>query len=324
MLNSPESIKCSVSGRMKTAITDHESGEVICSCCGTVISEKILDLGNPEWRAFTTEESENKARTGIPISLSQHDMGLATIIGRPNKDASGKRLDTNTRTTFKRLRNWDSRTQIYSSQNRNFRKAFTDLNMLKDKLGLSDSIVEKTAYLYRKVEDSGLVKGRAISGMLAACVYVACRQCDTPRTLKDVAAKSNITRKVIARNCRSVIQGLNMTTPVFDPMKCIIKVASAALVSERTKRQAFIMMNELLRRKTLTAGKDPMWLAASILYIACNDTGENNTQKNLAKAAGVTEVTIRNRIRDLGRDVSIISANLLSRNSLPKNAPFGI
>jgi transcription initiation factor TFIIB len=64
--------------------------------------------------------------------------------------------------------------------------------MLKDKLGLSDSIVEKAAYLYRKVEDSGLVKGRTISGMLAACVYVACRQSDTPRTLKDVAAKSNI------------------------------------------------------------------------------------------------------------------------------------
>ena len=80
---------------------------------------------------------------------------------------------------------------------------------------------------------------------------------NTTRTLKDVAAKSNITRKVIARNCRSVIQGLDMTTPVFDPMKCIIKVASAAQVSERTKRHAFIMMNELLRRKTLTAGKRP-------------------------------------------------------------------
>jgi transcription initiation factor TFIIB len=322
MLNSPESIKCSVCGRMKTAITDHKSGEVICSCCGTVISEKILDIANPEWRAFTAEESENKARTGIPISLSQHDMGLATIIGRPNKDASGKRLDTNTRTTFKRLRTWDSRMQLNSS--RNLLMAFSDLNMLKDKLGLSDSIVKKTAYLYRKVEDSGLVKGRTISGMLAACVYLACRQNDTPRTLKDVAAKSNIRRKVIARNCRSVIQGLDMITPVFDPMKCIVKVASASEVSERTKRHAFIMMNELLRRKTLTAGKDPMGLAASILYIACKETGENKTQKNMSKAAGVTEVTIRNRIRDLGRNVSLITTSFLSGNSLHKNAPFGI
>jgi transcription initiation factor TFIIB len=322
MLNSPESVKCSVCGRMKTAIADHESGEVICSCCGTVISEKILDIANPEWRAFTAEESENKARTGIPISLSQHDMGLATIIGRPNKDASGKRLDTNTRTTFKRLRTWDSRMQLNSS--RNLLMAFSDLNMLKDKLGLSDSIVKKTAYLYRKVEYSGLVKGRTISGMLAACVYLACRQNDTPRTLKDVAAKSNIRRKVIARNCRSVIQELDMITPVFDPMKCIVKVASAAKVSERTKRHAFIMMNEILRRKTLTAGKDPMGLAASILYIACKETGENKTQKNMSKAAGVTEVTIRNRIRDLGRNVSIITTSFLSGNSLHKNAPFGI
>jgi transcription initiation factor TFIIB len=322
MLNPPESIKCSVCSRIKTAITDPESGEVICSCCGMVISENILDIGNPEWRAFTTEESENKARTGTPISLSPHDMGIATIMGRPSKDASGKRLDTNTHTTFKKLRTWDSRIQLDSS--RNLRKAFSYLYMLKDKLGLSDSIVEKAAYLYRKVEDSGLVKGRTISGMLAACVYLACRQSDTPRTLKDVEAKSNIRRKVIARNCRSVIQGLDMITPVFDPMKCIVKVASAANVSERTKRHAFIMMNELLRIKTLTAGKDPMGLAASILYIACKETGENKSQKNMPKAAGVTEVTIRNRIRDLRRDVSIITANFLSRNSLPKNNPFGI
>ena len=322
MLNSPESIKCSVCSRMKTAITDPESGEVICSCCAMVISEYILGIANPEWCAFTTEESNNKAITGTPVSLSPHDMGIATIIGRPSKDASGKRLDTNTRTLFKRLRTWDSRIQLDSS--RNLQKVLSYLNMLKDKLGLSDSIVEKTAYLYRKVEDSGLIKGRTISGMLAACVYVACRQSDTPRTLKDVAAKSNIKRKVIARNCRSVIQGLDMTTPVFDPMKCIVKVASAARVSERTKRHAFIMMNELLRRKTLTSGKDPMGLAASILYIACKETGENKTQKNMAKAAGVTEVTIRNRIRDLERNVSIITANFLSRNSLSKNAPFGI
>ena len=224
MLNPPESIKCSVCSRMKTAITDPESGEVICSCCGMVISENILDIANPEWRAFTTVESKNKARTGTPVSLSPHDMGIATIIGRPSKDASGKRLDTNTRTIFKRLRTWDSRIQLDSSKN--LQKAFSYLNMLKDKLGLSDSIVEKTAYLYRKVEDGGLIKGRTISGMLAACVYVACRQSDTPRTIKDVAAKSNIKRKVIARNCRSVIQGLDMTTPVFDPMKCIVKVAS--------------------------------------------------------------------------------------------------
>ena len=114
-------------------------------------------------------------------------MGIATIIGRPSKDASGKRLDTNTRTIFKRLRTWDSRIQLDSSKN--LQKAFSYLNMLKDKLGLSDSIVEKTAYLYRKVEDGGLIKGRTISGMLAACVYVACRQSDTPRTIKDVGQK---------------------------------------------------------------------------------------------------------------------------------------
>jgi transcription initiation factor TFIIB len=139
---------------MQTAITDRQSGEVICSSCGTVISEQNLDLANPEWRAFTVGEREDKARTGSPVSLSRPDMGLATIIGKPNTDASGKKLDTNTLTltAFKRLRTWDSRMQINSSHSRNLRKAFSELDILRDKLGLTDQIVERAAYIYRKVE----------------------------------------------------------------------------------------------------------------------------------------------------------------------------
>src|SRR5687767_2597882 len=89
MLNSSESVKCSVCGRMHTSITDPESGEVICSYCGLVIAERNLDLANPERCAFTTEESDKRARTGAPTSLSRHDRGLPTLMGKPTRDASG-------------------------------------------------------------------------------------------------------------------------------------------------------------------------------------------------------------------------------------------
>ena len=305
MLNSSESVKCSVCGRMQTAITDPESGEVVCSYCGLVISEKDIDLANPERRAFTTEESDNRVRTGAPTSLSRHDRGLATLIGKPTRDAAGQKLNTNARSTYKRLKTWDDRVQIHSSTDRNLWMAFSELNLLRDKLGLSDSLVEEIAYMYRKVEDKGLARGRTIRGILVACVYLTCRKNGHPRTLKDISAKSNTKRKVIAKNSRLVMEELGISSSVVDPMKCIVRVANAAQLNERTTRHAFKMMSELLRKKTLTAGKDPMGLAASILYIATKETGETKTQIDMARASGVTEVTIRNRIRALVKDLNL-------------------
>jgi transcription initiation factor TFIIB len=305
MLNSSESIKCSVCGRMHTSITDSESGEVICSYCGMVIAEKDLDLTNPESRAFTTEESDKRARTGAPTPLSRHDRGLSTLMGKPARDAAGQKLDTNARSTYKRLKTWDDRGQIHSSTDRNLWMAFSELNMIRDKLGLSDSLIEEIAYMYRKIENKGLTRGRTIRGILVACIYIACRKSGHPRTLKDVAAKSNTKRKVIAKNCKLVMEELGITSSVVDPMNCIVRVANAAQLNERTTRHAFKMMSELLRKKTLTAGKDPMGLAASILYIATKETGETKTQLDMAKASGVTEVTIRNRIRALVKDLNL-------------------
>jgi transcription initiation factor TFIIB len=306
MLNSSDSIECSACGRMHTTITDPESGEVVCGYCGLVISEKNIDLANPERRAFTTEESDQRARTGAPTSLSRHNKGLATLIGKPARDAAGQKLDANARLTYKRLKTWDDRVQ-HSSTDRNLWRAFSELNRLRDKLGLSDSLVEEIAYMYRKVEDRGLVRGRTICGMLVACVYIACRKSGHPRTLKDISAKSNIMRKDIAKNCRLVMEELGITSYVVDPMKCIVRVANAAHMSERTTRRAFNMMSELLRKKILTAGKDPMGLAASVLYIASKETGDTKTQKDMAIAADVTEVTIRNRIRALAKDLNLFT-----------------
>jgi transcription initiation factor TFIIB len=290
---------------MHTSISDPESGEVICSSCGWVVAEIELDLTNPERRAFTTEETNLRSRVGAPTSLSRHDMGLATLMGRPARDAAGQLLDANGRSTYKRLKTWDDRMQLRSSNARNLWRAFSELNRLRDKLGLSDSLMEEIAYMYRKVEDRGLVRGRTIRGMLVACVYVACRRGGLPRTLKDVSDKSNIKRKDIAKNCRLIMEELGITSSVVDPMKCIVRVANAAQMSERTTRHAFKMMSELLRKKTLTAGKDPLGLAASILYLASKETGEIKTQLDMARASGVTEVTIRNRIRALIKDLNL-------------------
>jgi transcription initiation factor TFIIB len=289
-------IMCSMCKSGKT-VTDPESGELICRNCGLVISDKAQE-SRPEWRAFTSEEANDRSRTGIPSSLARHDMGLYTVIGRTDKDASGRAIDISMRSTMGRLRAWDFRTQAHSPTERNLRQAFSELDRLKDKLRLSDAAVEKTAYIYRKAQERGLVRGRTISAMVGAAIYIACRETGTSRTLKDIAEIGNIKRKDLARIYRIVVMELDLKIPMIDPMKCIVRVANRANLSERTKRMAMSIMKNVTK-SGISAGKDPMGLAASVLYLACLNSGESKTQTDIADAAGVTEVTVRNRYKNL-------------------------
>jgi transcription initiation factor TFIIB len=263
-----------------------------------VISDKIQDIHRSERWAFNTEEKNIRSRTGVPGSLAIADMGLATIIGRNDRDASGRPLDAEMRAIMERLRIWDIRTHSHSPADRNLIKAFNELNMLKDKLALSDAVVEKAAYIYRKVQDRGLIRGRTISGIMAAAIYAACREIGTPYTLRDIAAIGNIKRKDIARNYRKLLFELDLKVPNADPMKCISKVANKANLTENTKREAIGIMKEVSKRE-IAAGKDPMGLAASVLYVSCLKTGEDRSQTQIANASGVTEVTVRNRYKEL-------------------------
>src|SRR4030066_1195994 len=278
-------------------LTDSNTGEMFCSKCGFVATDRVEQEG-PEWRSFSKEEGDSRTRTGTPTSLTMHDMGLATIINPQNKDATGKPLTASMKSTIERLRTWDNRSQVHEPVDRNFRQAFSELDRLKTKLALSDAVIEKTAYIYRKALDKGLVRGRSISALIAASLYAACRDTETPRTLKDVGHSSNIKRKDIARCYRLLLRELGLRMPVVDPIKCIARIASKAGLSEKTKREATKILKTAEEIK-ISAGKDPMGLAAAALYVACVTNGENKTQRDVAEAAGVTEVTIRNRYKGL-------------------------
>ncbi|MGQ9469588.1 MAG: transcription initiation factor IIB [Nitrososphaerales archaeon] len=278
-------------------IVDTSSGELFCSNCGFVVKEKIEEVG-PEWRAFSKEEKEDRSRTGIPSSLAMHDMGLATVIGPKDVDASGKSLPASMRATIERLRTWDSRSQVHEPVDRNLRQAFSELDRLADKLNVGDAVIERAAYIYRKALERGLVRGRSISALIAAALYAACRDTETPRTLKDLSVVSNIRKKDIARCYRLLLREMEMKMPVVDPVKCVSRIASKAKLLEKTKRRAIEILKKAEETKT-SAGKDPMGLAAAALYVACVLEGENKTQKDIAEAAGVTEVTIRNRYKGL-------------------------
>ena len=284
-------------------VTDNESGEMCCSKCGYVITEKLQESG-PEWRSFTQDERGDRARAGAPTSLSMHDMGLATIINPANKDASGRPLAASMKSTIERLRTWDNRSQVHEPVDRNFRQAFSELNRLKDKLALSDAVIEKAAYIYRKALDKGLVRGRSISALMASALFAACRDTETARNIKDVEQASNIKRKDIARCYRLLIKELDLRMPVPDPIQCVARIASRIGIAEKTKRHA-VRALQIAQEKEVSAGKDPMGLAAAALYLACVKNGEDKTQRDIAEAASVTEVTIRNRYKGLKESVDI-------------------
>jgi len=292
------SFVCPVCKRDQRIITDLESGEIVCSECGIVIYDKIQE-SKQEWRPSSPEEGKDRRRTGMPTSLATYDMGLYTIIGRTNRDASGHLLDASTRSTMARLRTWDLRTQ--PSTNRSLKAAFNQLNKLKHKLALPDAIIEKTAYIYRKAQERGLVQGRSVPASIAAAVYIACREVGAPRTLKEISLISNIKRKEISRQYRLLVLELDIRIPSIDPAKCIARIANKISLSEKIRHRAMRLMDKATRSE-ISAGKNPMGLAASVLYLSSLADERNNnsiSQTVFAQSAGVTEVTIRNVCKNL-------------------------
>ena len=296
MVNFKENSKCLRCGK-NSLLTDESTGEEFCSKCGFVITEKTQASG-PEWRSFQKDGGSDPTRTGAPSSLTIHDMGLSTVINPINKDASGKPLSTSMRSTIERLRTWDNRSQTHEPVDRNLRQALGELNKLKDKVAVSANVLEKAAYIYRKALEKKLVRGRSISAMIAASLYAACRDTETPRTLKDIADAANVKRKDISRCYRLLHFELELKMPVVDSIQCIARISSKLKISEKTKRYAIKVLKEAQERKE-SAGKDPMGLAATALYLSCVQNGVSITQRDLAEAAGVTEVTIRNRYKGL-------------------------
>jgi len=282
-----------------TVITDPKTGEIICSKCGMVLSDKFSAIRS-DGRPIVMDETEGKTITGLP-SLAIHDMGLSTVIGKENTDAHRNKIESSMVSTMHRLRTWDFRTQVHNSSDKSLRFAFSELGSLKDKLGLSD---ERTAYIYRKAQEEGMLRGRSILAVLAAVIYIACRQLNVPRTLDDIAAASNVKRKSIAKSHRDLIFQLHLNLPTIDTTKCIAGVANKANISEKTKHQAINLMTDVVKNG-IAAGKDPMGLAATVLYASCLKTGEEKTQFELAKAAQITDATIRNRFKDLKNQLGL-------------------
>ena len=277
-------------------ITDFETGEMICQSCGRILQENITDTRKEE-RTFTQDQH-------APTSLTMHDMGLSTIIGKYNRDFVGKPLGYEMKQSMNRMRIWDSRSQTKTSSEKNLRIALYEMVKLKEKLGLSDAVIDRAAYLYRKAAKAQLVRGRTVKSIVGACVYAACRDMETTRTIIDISNHLQEKRKLIAKAYRILFQNLRLTVSITDPINCIIKFANNLQIPEITKRDA-IKIFDTLKEKELTAGKNPNAVAATVIYMAGIKTNINLSQHEITRISGITSVTIRNRLQDYKKYIEL-------------------
>lgn len=272
-------------------ITDSERGEMYCGGCGLVLLQNMEDTSN-ESRSYTQEEFQTQTRTGPALSLTMYDKGLSTVIGN-DKDSSGNSIARNTKLAFNRLRIWDQRSKSKSTAA--FSKAFTLLNAVKTKLGVPDSVVEQAAYIYRKAVLAKLTRGRTMSSLVSASLYAACRESNIPRTLDDIASAGNVERRILSRDLRTLVRKLELNLNQYDTAGFIVRIANNLGLKEKTKRDALKILQRSEDQK-ITAGKHPVAQAAASLYLSCIINGEKLSQKKFSEAAGVSDVTIRNRV----------------------------
>lgn len=272
-------------------VTDNDAGEILCASCGLVLLEKIYNMG-PESRSFNHEQFADKSRTGNKSSLAMHDMGLATSIGRQDKDASGNSLSGYMKNTFSRLRLWDKRSKSNGSDS-NLKQAFLLLDIVKSHLSLPDNVVEETAYIYRKASALKLTRGRGISSILYASLYAACRKTNTPRTLLDIAKAGNIRKGDLAAAYRVMAKNMDLKLEPYDPVEFVTKICSMLGIGESTRRNA---LNLLLKAEDagFSTGKNPMSLVGASVYLATLMDDTKKTQIEIAKACGVSNVSVRN------------------------------
>lgn len=282
---------------------DPERGEMVCNNCGLVVEESMIQEG-PEWRAFDAEQRASRARTGAPLKYMSPNKGLVTEIDQYNRDIRGGKIAPSQQAQLYRMRKWHKRTSISNSIERNLAIALTELNRVASHLGLQESIRESAALLYRKCVERGLIRGRQIESVVSAVLYAICRQYGIPRTLDEIATVAEIPKKEIGRTYRLITQELELKIPLTNPRFYISRFITSLNLSGETQEKATEILSKALERG-LISGRGPMGVAAAAVYIASVMTGERRTQKEVADVAGVTEVTIRNRYRELKKALDL-------------------
>lgn len=289
-----EEITCPECGSTNLA-QDSERGETVCQDCGLVVEQDQVDHG-PEWRAFNSEDRDNKSRVGAPITQRMHDKGLSTEIDWRDKDAFGQSLSPEKRSQMKRLRKWHKRSQAKGKE-RSLRTALGEIDRIASALNVPENTREIASVIFRRALNEDLLPGRSIEGVATSALYAAARQENLPRTLDEFAEVSRVDRQELARTYRYIVRELGLEIAPTDPVEYLPQIASELGINKETEERARQIIDQTTE-KGIASGKSPKGYAAAAVYLASILSNDKRTQSQIADAADVTEVTIRNRYQE--------------------------
>lgn len=279
---------------------DPKRAEKICGKCGLVLEDRQIDT-TQEWRAFDYEQKQKRDRTGSFLTYTRHDKGLSTSIGSHGYSDLYK-LPPSKRASFYRMKRWHR--QVSTATERNLRYALSELDRISSALGLPKNIRETTALIYRKAVTRGLVRGRSMESVVAASLYAACRKHNVPRTLDEIAEASNVKKREVGRTYRFITRELGIKLLPTSPIDYVPRFASELQLSPLVQEKSVEILKSA-QEKDLVSGRGPTGVAAAAIYVASTLLSEKRTQREVAEVAGVTEVTIRNRYKELIEELGI-------------------
>lgn len=256
--------------------------EFVCGSCGTVAGYDV-----------ETTEGFSPA-----YQILEYDGGLATAIDRRGVDHAGRALARPHETRRMRMRN-----RWIQKHNRSMPAGMAQLATLRDTLAMPHACAEYAAFIFRKAAASGFLVGRVVKHCTAAAALLACRKHGVNRTILDVMGAAGLSKRDVFRTYRQLHERLELELPVPDPVACIARIGGKANVSETTRRDAQSILASLDRM--YIAGKDPMGLAAGVLYLSCVRRGESVLRREIAEAAGVAETTLSNRFNALAATMDV-------------------
>jgi transcription initiation factor TFIIB len=278
-------------------VRDRERGERICEGCGLVVDADEIDRG-PEWRAYDAGERAERSRVGAPTTNTMHDRGLSTEIGWRDVDASGSRLGERKRQRMRRLRRWNERFRARDAHERNLKHALGEIDRMASALGVPDPTRETASVIYRRALSADLLPGRSIEGVATSALYAATREAGIPRSVDELTAVSRVEALEITRTYRYLVRELELSIAPPDPLDYLDRFASRLDLSDDTAMQARALL-EAGKRAGVHSGRHPVGLVASAIYAAATLTDVELTQSTVSEATDVSEVTIRNRYREL-------------------------
>ncbi len=291
-----DELRCPECGSYKH-FKDYKRGEIVCDSCGLVVEDKIVDPG-PDWRGFNPEQRMARKHNGPPATYAIHDRGLSTMIDSSDYDARGSPIAPKSKAQMRRLRKWDWRSKVADKVERNLSNSLSELDRVANQLELPRNVREAASMIYRRAVEEGLSRGRSMECSTASAIYISCRQFGVPRTLEEMVEVTKHDKKEIGKSYRIIARGLSIHLPPVNSIDYVPRFSTQLGLPGSVQVRAVGIL-KLMIDGGMASGKGPVGIAAAAIYAACIIENASRTQKEVSQVTGVTEVTVRNRYKDI-------------------------